>query len=186
MLFTPGVADLHVVLRVEVRARAVGRAARVHDGQRAVVPERLQRRHARMQAEEAVEIDAAPSLAAGSGDRDRRPQHGSTRRRRTARSCSARRPRRAGRSRSAACAARPRLPRSRARNDGAKPSVTIAMPLDLRKTRLVTMTSSRRYCFWNSARRRTASRRRLCRSAALLARPAHRAARLRDERHARS
>ena len=58
-----GRGRLHVVLRVEVRARAVGRAARVHDGELLRVAERLERRQPRMQAEEAVEIDRAASGA---------------------------------------------------------------------------------------------------------------------------
>ena len=53
-----GRGGLHVVLRVEVRARAVGRAAGVDDRELPRVPERLERREPRMQPEEAVEIDA--------------------------------------------------------------------------------------------------------------------------------
>jgi hypothetical protein len=54
-----GCAGLHVVLRVEVRSRAVRRSARVDDRERAVVPEALQRLQSRVQTEEAVEIDRA-------------------------------------------------------------------------------------------------------------------------------
>ncbi len=64
---------LHVVLRVEVRARLVGRSAGVHDGELAALEQRREWRHARVQAEEAVEVDALRRLASGSGNRDRRP-----------------------------------------------------------------------------------------------------------------
>ena len=50
-------AGLHVVLRVEMRARGVGRAHRFDNRQVPLVEERLQRRKRRMQAEEAIEID---------------------------------------------------------------------------------------------------------------------------------
>ncbi len=62
---------LHVILRVEVRARAVGRPARLHDRKRAIVPERLQRRHAGMKTEEPVEIDGRPLGTAGPRHRNR-------------------------------------------------------------------------------------------------------------------
>ncbi len=55
--FDAGRAGLHEVLRIEVRAARIGRAGGVHDGQMALVPERLQGRHRGMQSEEAVEID---------------------------------------------------------------------------------------------------------------------------------
>ena len=67
MLFTPGVRGLHVVLRVEVRARAVGRAGGVDDGELLRVPQRLERREPRVQAEEAVEIDRAVGARSGFG-----------------------------------------------------------------------------------------------------------------------
>ena len=54
-----GGARLHVVLGVEVRARGVGRAAGVHDRERPRVPEGLEGRQGRMQAEEPVEVDGA-------------------------------------------------------------------------------------------------------------------------------
>ena len=57
----------HVVLRVEVRPRAVRRSAGVDDGQLAAVPERLQRLQPRVEAEEAVEIDGAALAAFGRG-----------------------------------------------------------------------------------------------------------------------
>ena len=60
--FRPGRAGLHVVLRVEVRARRIGRADRVDDRQVLRVEERLQRRERRMQAEEAVEVDRRSSI----------------------------------------------------------------------------------------------------------------------------
>ena len=59
-------AALHVVLRVEVRPRVVVRAARVDDRQLAALEERLERRHARVQAEEAVEVDRAVRARSGS------------------------------------------------------------------------------------------------------------------------
>ena len=68
-------AALHVVLRVEVRARRIVRSAGVDDGQRALLPQRQERRQARVQAEEAVEIERrAIASAARLGDRDRRPR----------------------------------------------------------------------------------------------------------------
>ena len=81
-----GRAGLHVVLRVEVRARRVGRAAGVHDGQPARVPQRLERRQRRVQAEEAVEIEGGPVAPRGGrrdGDAARAPR--SSRDRRAAR-----------------------------------------------------------------------------------------------------
>ena len=52
-----GRSRFHVVLRVEVRARGVGRAAGVDHGEPARVPQRLERRQRRVQAEEAVEVE---------------------------------------------------------------------------------------------------------------------------------
>src|SRR6516165_3560652 len=49
-------ARLHVVLRVEMRARRIGGAGRVDDGQMAGVIERLERLQRWMQAEKSVEI----------------------------------------------------------------------------------------------------------------------------------
>ena len=63
---------LHVVLRVEVRARRVGRAAGVDDRELPRVEERLERRQPRMQAEEAVEIDRRARSRPGRADRDAR------------------------------------------------------------------------------------------------------------------
>jgi hypothetical protein len=62
-------ARLHVVLRVEVRARRVRRPAGVHDGQPAFVPQRFQAAERRVQPEEAVEIERAPA-ARGAGNRN--------------------------------------------------------------------------------------------------------------------
>src|SRR5262245_39232688 len=59
----PRCAAFHVVLRVEVRARRVGRATRMNDGQRAAPPERHERSERRVQREEAVEVDGALALA---------------------------------------------------------------------------------------------------------------------------
>ena len=123
VLLTPGVAALHVVLRVEVRPRVVGRSARVDDGERRASPERLERRQPRVQAEEAVEIDArSPRPWRPAGDGDRRPRLVVAPVRRRARPCSGRRRRRAGRSRRARFGRRRAAANAvRARNDGAKP-----------------------------------------------------------------
>ena len=113
-----GRARLHVVLRVEVRARGVGRAAGVHRGEPPLVPERLERRQRRMQAEEAVEIDGAVA-ARRARDRDAAARARSSRGRRAARACSGRPRPRAGRSRPAPSTApratgpAPSAPRSR-------------------------------------------------------------------------
>ena len=64
----------HVVLRVEMRPRVVGRTAGVNDGELPRVPERLQRREARIESEEAVEIDRGVVAGAGPRDRDARPR----------------------------------------------------------------------------------------------------------------
>ena len=55
---------LHVVLRVEVRARAVRRAGRMNDRQLASVEQRLQRSEARVQTEESVKVDGAGAAVA--------------------------------------------------------------------------------------------------------------------------
>src|SRR5208337_2107629 len=47
-------ARLHEILRVEVRAVGIGRTGGVHDRQLTLLPERLERRKRRVQAEEAV------------------------------------------------------------------------------------------------------------------------------------
>ena len=52
-----GRARFHVVLRVEVRARRIGRPHRVHNRQVLLVEQRLQRRQRRVQAEEAIQVD---------------------------------------------------------------------------------------------------------------------------------
>ena len=60
-------ARFHVVLRIEVRARGIGRADRVHNRQVPLVEQRLERRERGMQAEEAVQVDGgvfAASVAA--------------------------------------------------------------------------------------------------------------------------
>ena len=69
----PRRAALHVVLRVEVRPRFVVRPARVNDRQLVALEIRVKRGHARMQAEEAVEIDRAVTLVR-LRNRDRRPR----------------------------------------------------------------------------------------------------------------
>ena len=63
-----GCAGFHVVLRVEVAACRVGRANRVNRGEALVVPELLERRETRVQAEMAVEIYDRVG-----GNRDARP-----------------------------------------------------------------------------------------------------------------
>ncbi len=65
-----GRAALHVVLRVEVRARGIGRAAGVDESQRAVLPARHDSAERGVQAEMAVEGKDCAVTAAG--DRDRR------------------------------------------------------------------------------------------------------------------
>ena len=52
-----GCAGLHVVLGVEVRARHVGRAGSVDDGEMSLVVERFEGSHRGMQPEESIEID---------------------------------------------------------------------------------------------------------------------------------
>ncbi len=52
-----GRARFHVVLRVEVRARAVGRSGGMDDGETLRIPHRLEPGERRMQAEETVEVD---------------------------------------------------------------------------------------------------------------------------------
>ncbi len=52
-----GRAGFHEVLGIEVRTGGVGRARGVYDRQVALLPQRLQRREGRMQAEEAIEIE---------------------------------------------------------------------------------------------------------------------------------
>ena len=67
-----GRCRLHVVLRVEVRARAVGRSARVDDRELPRLPERFQRLQPRVETEEAVEIERRAVARAGTSDRDAR------------------------------------------------------------------------------------------------------------------
>jgi hypothetical protein len=58
-----------------MRSRLVVRAARVHDRERALLEERLEARHPRVQSEKAVEIDRAVSQArARLRNGDRRPR----------------------------------------------------------------------------------------------------------------
>src|SRR5262249_61317493 len=64
----------HVVLRVEVQPRAVGRAARVHDRQLAAIPQRLERLEPRVEAEEPVEIDRRALAGVRARDGDARPR----------------------------------------------------------------------------------------------------------------
>jgi hypothetical protein len=67
-----GRAALHVVLRVKVRSRFVMRSAGMDDGEFAPLEERHERRHARVESEESVEIQGALG-SAGSWHGDRRP-----------------------------------------------------------------------------------------------------------------
>ena len=55
--FDAGSAGLHVVLRVEVGARHVGRSGGVDDGEMALIVERLEGRERGMEAEESVEVE---------------------------------------------------------------------------------------------------------------------------------
>src|SRR5580700_4213442 len=55
--FQAGCARFHEILRVEMRARRVGRTGGVHDRQMMLIPEWLQRGHRGMQAEETVEVE---------------------------------------------------------------------------------------------------------------------------------
>src|SRR5712692_4995201 len=50
-------SGFHEILGVEVGARGIGRTSSVHDGQMALLPQRLKCRHGGMQTEEAVEIN---------------------------------------------------------------------------------------------------------------------------------
>ena len=101
-----GRAALHVVLRVEVRARVARAADRVHRRENAVVPERLERRERRVQPEEAVEIDRRWRRRTSAAEWRSSGAARSTRARRAARRRSTRRRRRAGRARPALCRAR--------------------------------------------------------------------------------
>ena len=71
--FQPRRARFHVVLRVEVRARGVGRAGGIHDGQVPPVEQRLERRERRVQAEEAIQIDGGVFALVAAADG---PRHG--------------------------------------------------------------------------------------------------------------
>src|SRR6266403_2730908 len=51
-----GRTRLHEVLRVEMRARWIGGTHSVHDGEVMLVPQRQERRHGRVQSEEAVKV----------------------------------------------------------------------------------------------------------------------------------
>src|ERR1700716_3571064 len=55
--FHAGCAGFHEVLRVEMRARWIGRSGRVHDREMLLFPERLKSRHCWMQSEKAVEVE---------------------------------------------------------------------------------------------------------------------------------
>ena len=68
-------ARLHVILRVEMRTRRIGRADGLHDRELTILKERLQRREARMKTEETVEVKCSVRTAAARlRNRDRRPQ----------------------------------------------------------------------------------------------------------------
>src|SRR5262249_10027145 len=69
-----GRGGFHEVLRVEVRPRAVGRSARMDDGELTRCPERLEGAEARVQAEEAVELERAVLAIVRPRDRDARPR----------------------------------------------------------------------------------------------------------------
>ena len=63
----------HVVLRVEVRSRAVVRPAGVNDRELPSIVHRLERRQSRMKPEEAVEVEGGVVGRPRLGDRDARP-----------------------------------------------------------------------------------------------------------------
>src|ERR1700722_13355344 len=65
---------LHVILRVEMRARGIGRAYGVHNGQMARVEHGLERSERGVQAEESVQIDGRVRSAIRLGYSDGRPQ----------------------------------------------------------------------------------------------------------------
>ncbi len=69
-------ARFHVVLRVEMRSRRVGRAHRVHNRQVLLIEERLERSERRVQSEETVQIDRRAILFRGVV---RRPRDGNRR-----------------------------------------------------------------------------------------------------------
>jgi Protein of unknown function (DUF1800) len=50
-------ARLHIILRIEVRARHIRRARCMHNREMLPVPQRLQTRHRRMQSEKSIQID---------------------------------------------------------------------------------------------------------------------------------
>ncbi len=55
--FHAGRAGFHEILRIEMRARRVGRSGSVNNGEMALLPQRLKRRQRGMQSEEPIEID---------------------------------------------------------------------------------------------------------------------------------
>ena len=72
--FEAGGAGFHVVLRVEVGTRRVGRAGGVDDGEMALIVERLERGKSGVQAEVAVKIDSGVVAGAGTRDGDGRAE----------------------------------------------------------------------------------------------------------------
>ena len=73
--FDPRRPGLHVVLRVEMRARGIGRTRGIDNRHELPIEQRLERSKGRMQPEEPVQIDRCVRDArSGPGDRDRRPQ----------------------------------------------------------------------------------------------------------------
>src|SRR5205814_4235071 len=70
--FVVGRAGLHVILRVEVRARRARAADGLYWRQHLPIVERLERRERRMQSEESIEIDrASDNVAQRLRNRDR-------------------------------------------------------------------------------------------------------------------
>ena len=132
-----GRAGLHVILRIEMRARGIRRTRGVHDGQLLLLEKRQQRRQAGMQAEKAVEIErgafaALPRLR----NRDGRADAVVIRLARKARRCSIRRPRRAGRARRASCRSGPAVAATaRCRNAGSVLMPIMATPPLFRNAR---------------------------------------------------
>ena len=72
--FKAGRAGLHVILRIEMRARGIGRAHGVDNRQMPRVEHRLERRERRVQSEESVQIDGRIGRAVRFGNGDGGPQ----------------------------------------------------------------------------------------------------------------
>ena len=67
-------ADLHVILRVEMRAGVIRRTGRMNDGQLALIVNILERRQRGVQRIKTIEIDGAFFTRSRLGDGDARPK----------------------------------------------------------------------------------------------------------------